>query len=49
MGNGEEIRCALNATERPLPIVGLTKQIPLEQSVYIGGLLFFTSFCSYFA
>ncbi len=23
------------------PIAGLTKQIPLEQSIYIGGLLFF--------
>ncbi|TKI97462.1 DUF3959 family protein, partial [Bacillus cereus] len=31
------------------PIAGLTKQIPLEQSIYIGGLLFFTSFGSYFA
>ncbi|TKI89855.1 DUF3959 family protein, partial [Bacillus cereus] len=30
------------------PIAGLTKQIPLEQSIYIGGLLFFTSFGSYF-
>lgn len=31
------------------PIAGLTKQIPLEQSVYIGGLFIFTSFGSYFA
>jgi len=31
------------------PIAGMLKQIPLEQSLYIGGLLFFTSFGSYFA
>ncbi|WP_433772244.1 DUF3959 family protein [Bacillus wiedmannii] len=31
------------------PIAGIIKQIPLEQSLYIGGLLFFTSFGSYFA
>ncbi|AIM31254.1 hypothetical protein DF16_orf02839 [Bacillus thuringiensis serovar kurstaki str. YBT-1520] len=31
------------------PIAGLTKQIPLEQSIYIGGFYFFTSFGSYFA
>ena len=31
------------------PIAGLTKQIPLEQSIYIGGLFIFTSFGSYFA
>ncbi|MBS9803500.1 DUF3959 family protein [Bacillus toyonensis] len=31
------------------PIAGITKQIPLEQSLYIGGLLFFISFGSYFA
>ena len=40
MGNCEEIRCALNAIELLFPIAGLTKQIPLEQSIYIGGLLF---------
>ncbi|MBG9598208.1 hypothetical protein ABE17_15095 [Bacillus mycoides] len=31
------------------PIAGMLKQIPLEQSLFIGGLLFFTSFGSYFA
>ncbi|MGE7881708.1 DUF3959 family protein [Bacillus sp. NPDC094077] len=31
------------------PIAGIIKQIPLEQSLYIGGLLFFISFGSYFA
>ncbi|HFJ9437607.1 TPA: DUF3959 family protein [Bacillus albus] len=31
------------------PVAGIMKQIPLEQSLYIGGLLFFTSFGSYFA
>ncbi|MGN4443629.1 DUF3959 family protein [Bacillus cereus group sp. MYBK79-1] len=31
------------------PVAGMMKQIPLEQSLYIGGLLFFTSFGSYFA
>ncbi|MBJ8005149.1 MULTISPECIES: DUF3959 family protein [Bacillus cereus group] len=31
------------------PIAGMLKQIPLEHSLYIGGLLFFTSFGSYFA
>ncbi len=31
------------------PVAGIIKQIPLEQSLYIGGLLFFTSFGSYFA
>ncbi|BCC23941.1 hypothetical protein BCM0079_2534 [Bacillus cereus] len=31
------------------PVAGILKQIPLEQSLYIGGLLFFTSFGSYFA
>ena len=40
MGNCEEIRCALNAIGYLFPIAGLTKQIPLEQSIYIGGLLF---------
>ena len=49
MRNCEEIRCAIHAIERPLPVAGILKQIPLEQSLYIGGLLFFTSFGSYFA
>lgn len=31
------------------PIAGMLKQIPLEQSLYIGGLFIFTSFGSYFA
>ncbi|WP_342719565.1 DUF3959 family protein [Bacillus paramycoides] len=31
------------------PVAGIMKQIPLEQSLYIGGLLFFTCFGSYFA
>ncbi|MBJ8052830.1 DUF3959 family protein [Bacillus cereus] len=31
------------------PVAGIMKQIPLEQSLFIGGLLFFTSFGSYFA
>ncbi|PEP99655.1 hypothetical protein CN582_05180 [Bacillus wiedmannii] len=31
------------------PVAGIMKKIPLEQSLYIGGLLFFTSFGSYFA
>ncbi|MBE7123790.1 DUF3959 family protein [Bacillus cereus] len=31
------------------PVAGIMKQIPLEQSLLIGGLLFFTSFGSYFA
>lgn len=31
------------------PIAGMLKQIPLEQSLFIGGILFFTSFGSYFA
>ncbi|HDR6311632.1 TPA: DUF3959 family protein [Bacillus cereus] len=31
------------------PVAGIMKQISLEQSLYIGGLLFFTSFGSYFA
>ena len=31
------------------PVAGIMKQIPLEQSLFIGGLLFFTSFGSYYA
>ncbi|WP_243522169.1 DUF3959 family protein [Bacillus pseudomycoides] len=31
------------------PIAGIMKQIPLELSFYLGGLLFFTSFGSYYA
>lgn len=31
------------------PIAGFMKQIPLELSLFIGGLLFFTSFGSYYA
>ncbi|WP_377865511.1 DUF3959 family protein [Bacillus sp. R86525] len=31
------------------PVAGVMKQVPLEQSLFIGGLLFFTSFGSYFA
>ncbi|PGM96004.1 DUF3959 family protein [Bacillus cereus] len=31
------------------PVAGIMKQIPLEKSLFIGGLLFFTSFGSYFA
>ncbi|MFU1885679.1 DUF3959 family protein [Bacillus wiedmannii] len=31
------------------PVAGIMRQIPLEQPLYIGGLLFFTSFGSYFA
>ena len=40
MGNCEEIRCALNAIERPLSNCRTYKANPLEQSIYIGGLLF---------
>ncbi len=49
MRNCEEIRCAIHAIERLFPVAGIMKQIPLEQSLYIGGLFFFTSFGSYFA
>ncbi|PFJ83621.1 hypothetical protein CN957_29810 [Bacillus cereus] len=31
------------------PVAGVMKQVPLEQSLFIGGLLFFISFGSYFA
>ena len=49
MGNCEEIRCALNATERPLSNCRTYKANP-SRTIYIYWRAFiFTSFGSYFA
>ena len=49
MGNGEEIRCALNATERPLSNCRTYKANPSRTICIYWRAFIFTSFGSYFA